>query len=183
VVGLLGRVFVAAPLPDEVRIALADRLREVEVPGKVAPPENWHITLRFLGSLDEVVYERFLGLMDTSDLGHSFRAGLGGLGAFPRPRSATVVWVDVDRGGDRLFELSAVCEEAAQGAGLAPEDRPFRPHLTLSRLRPGQDVTDLVSGSGGFGIQWRCDSVVVYRSHLGRGGARYEPLETLPLIR
>lgn len=182
-VGRLGRVFVAAPLPDEVRIALADRLRGIELPGKVAPPENWHMTLRFLGTLDEVTYERFLGLLDASDLGHSFRVGLGGLGAFPRPRSATVVWVDVDQGGDRLLELSAVCEEAAQGAGLAPEDRPFRPHLTLSRLRPGQDVTDLVSGWGGFDIRWRCDSVVVYRSHLGRGGARYEPLETLPLIR
>ncbi|HSO50875.1 MAG TPA: 2'-5' RNA ligase family protein, partial [Acidimicrobiia bacterium] len=70
-VGLLGRVFVAAPLPDEVRMALADRLLQVELPGKVVPPESWHITLRFLGNLDEVVYERFLGLMDTSDLGQS----------------------------------------------------------------------------------------------------------------
>jgi len=68
-------------------------------------------------------------------------------------------------------------------AGLDPDDRPFRPHLTLSRVRPEVDVSGLVGGALPLGIDWKCESIVVYRSHLGRGGARYEPLETLPLSR
>ncbi len=177
------RVFVAVPLPDEVRMALADRLGRVEVPGKIAPPENWHITLRFLGSVDEVSYERFLGALDTADLGEPFRVGLGNLGAFPRPRNATVIWVGVTKGLDRLGELADISEEAAQSVGLAGEERPFRSHLTLSRVRPAQDVTRLVETTPAMGIEWQCESITVYRSHLGRDGASYEPLETLALFR
>jgi 2'-5' RNA ligase len=164
-------------------MALADRLGGFEIPGKIAPPENWHITLRFLGSVDEVSYERFLAALDTADLGEPFRVGLGNLGAFPGPRNATVIWVAVTKGLERLEDLAEVSEEAAQSAGLAAEERPFRSHLTLSRVRPGQDVSRLVETTPAMGIEWRCESIVVYRSHLGRAGASYEPLETLALIR
>ena len=177
------RIFVAVPLPDEVRIAVADRLGRVEVPGRIAPAENWHITLRFLGRVGEVAYERFLAALDSSDLGGPFQVGLGNLGAFPRPRNATVIWVDATRGQERLQDLADLSEEAAQSAGLPPQERPFRSHLTLSRLRPAQDVTRLVETAPAMGIEWRCESIVVYRSHLGRGGASYEPLETLALFR
>ncbi len=181
--GLTRRIFVAVPLPDEVRMALADLLGSVVVPGKMVLPQNWHITLRFLGRTDEIAYDRFLAALDNCDLGPSFDMGLGELGAFPRPRSATVLWVAVTKGQGRLEDLAADAEAAAQTAGFTPEDRPFRPHLTLSRVRPAADVSRLVDGFSAAGIGWRCRSVVVYRSHPGRGGARYEPLETFPLTR
>jgi 2'-5' RNA ligase len=108
---------------------------------------------------------------------------LGEMGVFPRPRSATVIWLAVSRGQERLEELAAAAEEAAQSAGFGPEDRPFRAHLTLSRVRPAEDVSALVESFPGADLGWRCESVVVYRSLLGRGGARYEPLETFLLAR
>lgn len=171
----------AVPLPDEIRMALADRLGAVAVPGKVVPPENWHITLRFLGATDQVAYERVLAALDESGLGPGFEVGLGEMGAFPRPRSATVTWLAVTEGQDRLEELAGEAEEAAQAAGFAPEDRPFRAHLTLSRVRPPQDVSRLIEEVPAVDLEWRCRSIVVYRSHPGRGGVRYEPLETFPL--
>jgi 2'-5' RNA ligase len=179
----VGRVFVAVPLPDEVRMALDDRLAGFEIPGSVAPPENWHITLRFLGSIDVVTYERFLGALDSSDLGPSFRVGLGELGAFPRPRNATVVWLGVNKGVEQLEALARVGEVAAQSAGLEAEERPFRSHLTLSRVRPPRDVTRLIDSAPSMDLEWRCSSILVYRSHLGRGAARYEPLESLSFSR
>ena len=94
-----------------------------------------------------------------------------------------MIWLAVSRGLNRLEELAAAAEEAAQSAGFGPEDRPFRAHLTLSRVRPAEDVSALVESFPGADLGWRCESVVVYRSHLGRGGARYEPLETFPLSR
>lgn len=176
----VGRLFIAVPLPDEVRLAVADRLSQVTIPGKVVPPENWHITLRFLGRSEQIAYERLLAELDEADRGPGFDIELGRLGAFPRPRGATVTWMAVD-GGEDLEELAALSEEAARAAGFPAEDRPFRPHLTLSRVRPPVDASDLIEGFEDPGLRWRCRSMVVYRSHVGRGGARYEPLETFPL--
>ncbi len=177
---LVGRVFVAAPLPPEVRFALAERIAEMSIPGKVGPPENWHVTLRFLDTIDRVTYERFLHGLSQVASHFSFPMALHGFGAFPGPRKATVFWAGIGRGTADISMLNEIAEEAAIGAGLLPEERPFHPHLTLSRIRPHADVRSLVDQELDLG--WRCDHVVVYRSHLGRGPARYEPLDSIDLI-
>lgn len=179
----LKRVFAAVRLPDEVRLALADRLSSLSVPGRAAPPDNWHLTLRFLGIVDEPTLDRFVAALDMSDLGDPFRLVLEGLGAFPRPGNATVLWVGIGGDLESLADLSAVVEECAVGAGLDGEERPFSPHLTLSRIRPPEDVSELISDAPEFGLGWECQELIVYRSHLGGGPARYEPLETITLGR
>lgn len=171
------------PLPAEVRLALDEKLDRHTLPGKVAPPENWHLTLRFLGDIEEVTYQRFVAELDTADLGQRFRVALGVLGAFPNPKRATVLWVGLAQGLDELSELALTVEEAAQAAGLPPEERPFRPHLSLSRIRPQVDVSNLIKTFGDTGIGWRCETMAVYGSHLGPEGARYEPLEIFDLRR
>ena len=177
---LIGRVFVAAPLPPDVRFALNERISEMPIPGKVGPPENWHVTLRFLDTVDRVTYERFLSGLERVGEQFSFPISLEGFGAFPRPRKATVFWAGIGRGESDISLLNELTEDAAVGAGLLPEERPFHPHLTLARIRPPADVRDLVEVDLDLG--WRCDHVVVYRSHLGRGPARYEPLDSVSLI-
>jgi RNA 2',3'-cyclic 3'-phosphodiesterase len=176
---VVGRVFLAVPLPGEIALAIGDRL--AGVPGRVVPSSNLHLTLRFLGQVDQLGYERFLGALYQAHLGASFGVSLGDWGAFPNPRRATVLWLAVVEGVDRLGELAEVAEEAALRAGLGAEERPFQPHLTVSRIRPPADLTG--TGLSGRGIRWRCREVVMYRSHLVRGGARYEPLDVFPLSR
>jgi len=177
---LVGRVFLAAPLPPDVRFALAERVAAMPIPGKVGPPENWHVTLRFLDTVDRVTYERFLSGLARVGEQFSFPASLRDFGAFPNPRRATVFWAGVGRGSSDLSLLNELAEEAAVSAGLLPEERPFHPHLTLARIRPPVDVRDLLDEELDLG--WRCDRVVIYRSHLGRGPARYEPLDEVDLI-
>jgi RNA 2',3'-cyclic 3'-phosphodiesterase len=177
---LVGRVFVAAPVPPDVRFALAERIAEMPIPGRVGPPENWHVTLRFLDVIDRVTYERFLSELEKLRQEYSFPVALDGFGAFPKPRKATVFWAGIGRGAPEVSLLNELAEEAALAAGLIPEERPFHPHLTLSRIRPPADVRDLVDEELDLG--WRCDRVVVYRSHLGRGPARYEALDSVNLI-
>lgn len=177
---LVGRVFVAAPLPPEVRFALAERIDSMVIPGKVGPPQNWHVTLRFLDTIDQVTYERFLSGLERVGEAFSFPIALRDFGAFPNPRKATVFWAGVGRGAGDVSLLNEIAEDAAVGAGLLPEERPFHPHLTLSRIRPPADVRPLLDEDLDLG--WRCDHVVVYRSHLGRGPARYEPLDSIDLI-
>lgn len=175
----MGRVFLAAPLPTEIRFALSERVADLAIPGRVAPPRNWHITIRFLDTVDRVTYERFLSGMDpVSET--SFGIGLDGFGAFPNPRKATVFWAGVGAGSASLALLNEQAEEAAVTAGLLPEERPFHPHLTLSRIRPPVDVRDIVGEE--LSMSWRCEQLVTYRSHPGRGATRYEPLDAIDLI-
>jgi 2'-5' RNA ligase len=176
----VGRVFVAVPLPPEIRHALAERVSEMRIPGKVGPPENWHITLRFLDTIDQVTYERFLRELEVVGDEFAFPLTLEGFGAFPNPRKATVFWVGVGRGAAELALLNEIIEEAALASGLLPAERPFHPHLTLARIRPPVDVRELAEEE--LTLSLRCDHVVVYRSHLGRGPARYEPLDSVNLI-
>lgn len=176
---LVGRVFVAAPLPPEIRFALTERVAAMAIPGRVVPPDNWHITLRFLDTVDRVTYERYLSALDP--VGETaFPIALDGFGAFPNSRRATVFWAGVGRGSTQLAVLNEEAEEAALSAGLSPEERPFHPHVTLSRIRPPVDVRELLEEE--LELSWRCERLVVYRSHTGRGGARYEPLDSVDLI-
>lgn len=167
-----------APTPH-ARVDIAEGIRELDIPGRLSPIENWHITLRYLGRVEQVTYERFLGGLSAVGECRRFKVGLGGIGAFPNPRRATVVWAGVDRGSEQLEDLAAIAEDAAQGAGLPAEDRPFHPHLTLARVRPPADVTALVGEP--VPARWFVDRVIVFRTVAGRGGARYEPLESVPL--
>lgn len=161
-------------------MALSGQVAGMDLPGKVVPAEDWHITLRFLGPVDTLTYERFLhGLQDLGEVG-AFRVGLDGFGAFPNPRKATVFWAGLGVGVDGLARLNEVCEEAARGTGLEPEERPFRPHLTLSRIRPPTDVRLLLEDE--LTLSWTCDRVVVFESHReGGSGVRYESLEVFRL--
>ncbi|MGH8873852.1 MAG: RNA 2',3'-cyclic phosphodiesterase [Acidimicrobiia bacterium] len=183
----VGRLFVAVDLPEPARHALAAHLQaELDgrpIPGRPVPPDRWHFTLRFLGSTDAVRHQRLLAALDQADLGPRFVVALGGLGSFPNPVRATVLWAAVERGAERLADLAGIAEDAALSAGFSAEERPFHAHLTHSRIRPHQDLRALLDRVAPAPIRLSVDRVVVYRSHLGGGGARYEALESFALSR
>lgn len=184
--GKVGRLFVAVPITDEVRHGLAAHLDEAlegkAVPGRPVPPDNWHITLRFLGKTTGLENEKLSRALDEADLGDPFEASFGGLGAFPRPARATVLWLGLERGVGRLGELASAAETAATDAGFMPEERPFSAHLTLSRIRPHQDVRPVLERVPAFPLRMPVERVVVYQSHLGRRRpARYEEVEEFGL--
>ena len=175
----VGRVFLAAGLPPEIRFALSEVLGDLTIPGRRVAAENWHITVRFLDVIDRVTYERFITAIDRPQE-TSFRIGLDGFGAFPNPKKATVFWADVGVGAEQLASLNEEAEEAAVAAGVLPEERPYRPHLTLSRIRPPADVSGLADEA--LSLSWRCERLTLFRSHQRRGGVQYEPLDSIDLI-
>ncbi|HSG79034.1 MAG TPA: RNA 2',3'-cyclic phosphodiesterase [Acidimicrobiia bacterium] len=178
----VARLFVAVALDDDARHRLAHDLGDPGGwPGRPVRPQNWHLTLRFLGDTDQVAADRLFAALDEADLGHPFRFRWSGLGAFPTPRKATVLWVGVGEGSEPLERLAEQTRTAVEDAGFAPEDRPFAPHLTLSRIRPPADVRSLIEGLEAPGGSVAIGEVVVYRSRLGSGGARYEVVERFPL--
>ncbi len=177
------RLFLAVALTDEVRHGLAAFLNEstTGLPGRPTPPDNWHLTLRFLGSTGALLRDRVLELLDEHLVVEPFTLGFTDLGGFPKPSRATVLWLGVGRGSDEVMRMAAVCEQAAISAGFEPEDRPFHPHLTLSRLRPPVNVEGIVERVGVFPLRMEVDRVTLYRSHLGRDGARYEAIDEVLL--
>lgn len=179
VTGGLRRLFLAVPLSEEARAVLSQVLPPL--PGKVVSPENWHLTTRFLGRVDLVTTEKLSAQIDQEDLGSPFPVTVGEMGAFPRPVRATVLWLGVEEGLARLAELNSICEEAAQAAALPGEERPFAAHLTLSRIRPHQDVSPVIDSYRSVPLRWEVDRLVLYESKLGRGGAVYTEVEEFPL--
>jgi 2'-5' RNA ligase len=174
-------VFVGVDLDAEARAVLAASLSDVDIPGKVAPPQNWHITLRYIGAMDDVSLDRLLAGLDEADMGGAFTLRAAGLGAFPKPARATVLWVGLAHGSDRLELLAEAVEDVVDGVGLGREDRPFVGHITLARIRPPVDVRRLVSEVEVPPVTIPVDEVTVFESVQIPGGTVYHPIDRFPL--
>lgn len=181
--GSVGRVFVAVGLSDDHRHALAAYLDEVlePLPGKPVPPPNWHLTIRYLGDIVEVAYDRFLNALDEVEKPAPFRMSFSGLGAFPKPTKATVLWLGIGRGEEDLVALAQAAERAAVAVGLAAEDRPFQAHLTLARIQPPRNVWPWLADVPEPPIKIDVAEMGLYRSHLGGATPVYELLDTIDL--
>src|SRR3970040_1457372 len=137
------RAFVAVNLDPSLKEALArvmERLKATRADVARGKPENLHLTLKFLGQVEETRLEAIAEAVASAARGCGpFRFVLGGLGAFPQPRAARVVWVGVPEGADSLAGLQARLEAELEPLGFPREERPFTAHLTLGRGRgPGR---------------------------------------------
>jgi len=174
------RLFLAVPLPDEVRYRISQGLPR-PLPDRRTRPAQWHLTLRFLGDTEPGRKALLIGEMEGAALGGTFPLRFGGLGAFPRPERARVLWLGIDRGEDALSRLQERVERITRVAGFPHESRSYLPHLTLSRLRPPSSVADLIKDSEGPSVPMDVREVVLYRSHLGQGPAQHEAVSRFPL--
>lgn len=187
------RLFFAVPVSDDARARVGELIEEVQ--GSVGDGSariRWvrldglHLTLRFLGPTPE---DRRALLEAAADaIGRAsapFEVRLAGGGAFPslaRPRS---LWIGVDEGADRLASLADELTAAAGECGLVLDTRPFAPHLTVARtdgvrLAPTAALT-LAAAAEQLDVRFTVDRFVLFRSVLGGGPARYEPLHEAPL--
>ncbi|MBN8904579.1 MAG: RNA 2',3'-cyclic phosphodiesterase [Rhodospirillales bacterium] len=126
------RLFVALDLPWPLRQQLA-ALTGAGIPGaRWVPPENYHLTLRFIGETQRHRAEDIdLALANIRALGFSLT--LAGVGTFTKAGRSTALWVGVER-NPQLDHLQNKIETALQRCGLEPERRRFQPHVTLARL-------------------------------------------------
>jgi RNA 2',3'-cyclic 3'-phosphodiesterase len=177
------RAFVALEVPEPQRGRLAghlDRCRAAAPAFRWVTPESLHITLRFLGSVSPDLLDRLQsGLRQLR--GRPFGLALDGVGTFGTRSAPRVIWVGVREGAERASELAAEVETVSQAAGLEPEARPFRGHVTLARARgdrggPLPELPSLPPLQG-----WTATEFVLYESRLERPTAVYLPLERFRL--
>ncbi|MDQ4006148.1 MAG: RNA 2',3'-cyclic phosphodiesterase [Actinomycetota bacterium] len=181
------RLFAAVDVPERVRVAIDRELmswRERLPKGRWVKPENWHVTVKFMGRTYPRLVERVhQACRDAASLIRPFRVGVAGLGVFPSPRRARVLWVGLrDRDGGLPALAAALDRELVRE--FPPEKRAFTAHLTVARFNPPQPVTDHAQALEGARIDanpFRVGSLVLYRSHLSPKGARYEALERFAL--
>jgi len=180
------RAFLALDLPAEARAAAADataRLRRACGEGDVkwVPPENLHVTLRFLGSLDPEALARARAVV--ADLDQRFDAvtvGWSRLGAFPSPRRPSVLWLGLADGEQRLSHLAREVERRLRAARFGRADKPFAAHVTIGRVRRGRrliwptESDRLTTPDGAFSMR----AIVLYQSRLTPAGPHYAPLAT-----
>ena len=146
--------------------------------------DAWHLTLAFLGEVDESVVARLTPRLTRAAARHPcLSLSLGGAGAFPAPQRARVLWTGIQGDVPGLAALAASVGAGARRAGVPPanEGRSFRPHLTLARCRAPADVRTLVEALSGFaGTPWTATGIYLIRSRL-TGTPRYETLAACPL--
>lgn len=133
-------------------------------------PDRWHLTLLFLGAVpEETVAPLVTAVGGAVAAAPPMRLRLAGGGRFGSVRRPQVAWAGLEGDVAPLVELAARLAGAARRLRLPVEDRPFRPHLTLGRWRPGQPadgaLTDRLAGYRG--PAWPVSEVRLYESHLG----------------
>jgi 2'-5' RNA ligase len=181
------RLFLAAELPGSVRRSVSDvqaRLRDELKGWRWVRPEGIHLTLRFLGEVDDRLDERAReAWRDVARACSPFRLRVTGVGRFPDRGRPRVLWVGLEEigPGEGLARLVDDLERNARAHGWQPENRPFRPHLTLARGLRGAKPDEPPDGARVPAAEGWVRRVVLFRSRLDRSGARYTALASFPL--
>lgn len=166
------RLFIGIPIPSEIAASLADAARSLSDSWRISRAENLHVTLVFLGSVDEVrvaEIEDSLGTVKRKQ----FELAWGGFGGFPGVLFAEVVRTQA------LLDLQNEVAQRMSALGFRLEDRPYHPHVTLARSRGRERIrTTLAIAPPPFTVR----EFVLYRSTPGAGGSQYDRLHEFPLL-
>lgn len=195
------RTFVAIELDEEIRKAIAGTQGLVQVqlmrqlrdmtPGirvQWVRPDSIHLTLKFLGDIDEARVEDIrAALLPAVGTQSRFAVDVGGLGVFPDLRAPRVLWTGLFGQVDALMRVAEEVEAALTGVGFPPESRPVSPHLTLARIKErSREVGKGLADSGLMTQPFRVGSLAVHavclmKSDLKPSGAVYTRLVQAPL--
>ena len=183
------RTFVALPVPLTAPLEeLFDWLGQLGPGVRPVRADGLHVTLKFLGETAAWQVEEIAeSLRKTASKWDPFELVFRGIGQMP-PRRPRVIFADLsdpEREVPLMAGPVAEIEEAMVSLGFGAESRPFRPHLTLARIRshPGAELDEIrLAYEDVVLAEVRCDHFELIRSELAPGGARYTTLVTLPLV-
>jgi len=182
------RTFIAIPVSDETRrqiAALRQAVPELRENVRLVPPENMHLTLKFLGDTDEKLIPEINRRITPIVADFTcFEFVCEKTGCFPNNHKPRVLWLGVSRGFEKIQELTRMVENALTEFGFQPEGRGFQPHLTLGRVK---DPRRNVAGLERF-LNYEInptknpvENVIFYESNLTSGGAIYTRLAVFNL--
>jgi len=183
------RLFVGINLPKKQRAQIhraAKTLRAEELPVQWIDPDNFHVTLKFLGDVRQEQVDRVdAALEKVAAATRAFSTDVSGFGAFPTVRRPNVIWVGVGATPE-LRCLKQDIEWALGAVGFEAETRSFHPHVTLGRAdsKGGAGAFrgfDSVVSELDFALDLKIRTIDLMRSHLSNDGARYSVLSSARL--
>ncbi len=143
-------------------------------------PENLHLTLRFLGNVEDGVLGQ-VRVRLRAVRGSPYKLALGALGSFGGTSWARVIWLGISAGAPESTDLARRIEAACRDAGMEAEDRPFRAHITLARAR-GRRGAELPALPEPPALEpFEVRGFTLYESRLGTGPPVYTPIESFEL--
>lgn len=178
------RLFIALDIPAEIRAHLTEYMERARV---LAPEARWarveglHVTLKFIGNVDDVVAEKIKTALAPIKAA-PFEVKFAGVGFFPNPNAARVFWAAVE-GGDSLPRLASTIDAAMEKLGFPQETKPYHPHLTLARTssRPLRGLKSLLDEPPPQFGTMTAREFFLYQSQPQKGGSKYTKLERFQL--
>ena len=180
------RLFTGIALPPGVRDNLARVLKELRplAPLNWSPVENLHITSKFIGQWPEQRLAELEGALEGVNCPFGFDVAIARFGYFPNPHHPRTLFAGI-QAGPALAELANRIDEALRPLGIAEENRPYSPHLTLARIK-NEDIRALrehIAKMTNFDFgTFQVSEFHLYLSKTGPNGSIYTPLATYPLL-
>jgi len=187
------RLFVGVELDAEVASAAGELVRTLRGRAQLLAPQarvawipeaRMHLTVRFIGSADDALAAAIRDALRQPLHVSAFPLDLEGVGAFPRAGTPKVLWAGLTSGLPHLVEIEREITRRLLTAGVPPEDRPYRPHLTLARVKEpsGLRTGRLFDGLEGTRLgTTHVEAITLFESRLSPNGPTYVPLLRTPL--
>jgi 2'-5' RNA ligase len=175
-------MFCAFELPENLRTQINEHAKNVrdavsDAAASWSRPENIHLTVKFFGNVEQ---ERIPAISAAAErIVKQFspvQIEVGSTGVFPRPSRPQVLWIGINDPSHGLAKLQQQLEDEFAREGFAKEDRAFRPHLTIARIRNPHNAARIAQAHLEMNfntVELTLDELVLFRSELGSKGSKY----------
>jgi len=175
-------------IQQSIKEYLAELLNDFKTKGgkvKWVEPGNMHLTLKFLGNTETSLIDNIKTQLDkVSNNYNPIESSLGNLGGFPNLKKPKVIWIDLEKNRERLITLAGEIDTSLFEIGFKSDNRPFKPHLTLGRIKTEDDLERLTDYLSNYKLGKKdiiFDSLSLIKSTLTNDGPIYKTLHTIKL--
>lgn len=183
------RAFIACDIPESLLdkiSSIQDKLKGLDADVSWTKVSGIHITMKFLGDIEEDSIEKVAAVIEGASEGQNpFEVRVKGSGAFPNLRNPRVAWLGVEDEAKGLRQLQQPLDDGLKALGFEPEEREFKPHLTLGRVKGQKGKERLAAAVSELKAldlgSFKVDRVMLYKSELKPTGAIYTKLREVVL--
>lgn len=180
------RLFIALEINPDVRDRIDGIISDLKSRGgkvKWVEPKNIHLTIKFLGNTEESEVEHIKSQLDQVTKGSKpIESNLTRLGGFPNLKRPRVIWVDIEKNRENIITLARDVDSALVDIGFEKDDKPFKPHLTLGRVKDNHGLNELTEYLSHYTmkeIPLLFDSLCLIQSTLTQKGPYYKTLHEI----
>jgi 2'-5' RNA ligase len=182
------RAFIAIELPKELREFLSRMQDQLKTSGgdiKWVAPDNIHLTLKFLGEIDDEKFAKIVKIIEgVTKETLPFPMRISSIGAFPKIDYPRVIWTGVDKGDKEAKQIVKELEAKIEKLGIPKEERAFSSHITIGRTRSNlnreklvAELKNLENKPGGENLEFSVTKITLFKSTLTPKGPIYEVLQ------